>query len=88
MPSEVARCTDCGAPLKGVPAWLATAKVNFTCTNCPKRPSRAARFEPAVEPRALVADDPELEGVELDEIEEDGDLDVVGDDLDEAKVEE
>lgn len=88
MPSEVARCTDCGAPLKGVPTWLSNAKVNFTCTNCPKRPSRAARFEPVIEARAIVADDPELEGVELDEIEEDADLDTVGEDLDDPKIED
>ena len=88
MPSEVARCTDCNAPLRGVPTWLATAHVNFTCNNCPKRPSRAARFEPTVEPRALLAEDPEveLEGVELEEVEEDTELELAAEDLDEPKT--
>ncbi len=86
MPSEVARCTDCNAPLKGVPTWLATAKVNFTCTNCPKRPSRAARFEPTVEPRALHTEEPELEAVEVEELDDEVEMDAV-DDLDDAKIE-
>ena len=89
MPSEVARCMDCNAPLRGVPTWLATAKVNFTCTNCPKRPSRAARFEPVAEaPRALLAEtaDPDLEVAELEDIEEEGELDLAADDLDEPKT--
>ena len=88
MPSEVARCADCGAPVRGVPAWLATAKVSFACNNCPKRPSRAARFEPAVEPRAVLADAAEvdLEAVVLEELEEEGDLDLAADELDEPKT--
>lgn len=89
MPSEVTRCTDCNAPLRGVPAWLATAKVNFTCNNCPKRPSRAARFEPAVEPRAVLAAeaDPELEVAAPEELDEEADLVLAADDLDEPKSE-
>ena len=88
MPAEVARCTDCNAPLRGVPTWLATARVNFTCNNCPKRPSRAARFEPVIEARAPIAEDPEveLEGVEIEEAEEDSELELAADDLDEPKV--
>ena len=86
MPSEVARCTDCNAPLKGVPTWLATAKVSFTCTNCPKRPSRVARFEPTVEPRALLAEDPDAEAPEIEELDEEVELDGA-DDLDDSKVE-
>ncbi len=89
MASELIRCTDCGATFKGVPAWLATAKVKFTCTNCPKRPSRIARFEPPpVSAIALDADrDPDLDGVEIEEIDEDADLDMAADDLDDTKEE-
>ncbi len=81
--------TDCNAPLRGVPTWLATAKVNFTCTNCPKRPSRAARFEPvAAEPRALLAEAPEaeLEEVEIEDLDEETELELGADDLDEPKT--
>lgn len=87
MASELIRCTDCGATFKGVPAWLATAKVKFTCTNCPKRPSRIARFEPpAVTAIALDSDrDPDLDGAEIEDMDEDADLDMGADDLDDAK---
>lgn len=90
MASELIRCTDCGATFKGVPSWLATAKVKFTCTNCPKRPSRGvARFEPPVAAAAVL--DPEadidLDAVEIDEIDEEADLDLGTDDLDDVKDE-
>lgn len=80
MPSEVIKCSDCGATFKAVPAWLRTAKVKFTCTNCPKRPSRAvARFESAPEPRAALADDPDAPAVDIDSVEAElDDLDDAG----------
>ena len=89
MPSEVTRCIDCNAPLKGVPTWLATAHVKFTCNNCPKRPSRAARFEPAVEPRAVLAEAPdaELEEAEIEDMDDETELDLAADDLDGPKAE-
>ncbi len=89
MPSEVIRCSDCGAIFKGVPAWLAGAKVKFTCTNCPKRPSRLARFEPPPAPVVSLAADPdvELDAVEINDIEGDADLDLAADDLDDLKDE-
>lgn len=89
MPSEAIRCTDCGATFKGVPSWLATAKVKFTCTNCPKRPSRAiARFEAPIAPAAVLDADPdvELDGAEMDEIDEEVDLDI-SDELEDVKDE-
>jgi len=88
MPSEAIRCTDCGATFRGVPSWLATAKVKFTCTNCPKRPSRAiARFEPPVAAAAVVDADPEadMDAAEMDEIDEDADLDINPEDLEDDK---
>ena len=88
MPSEAIRCTDCGATFRGVPSWLATAKVKFTCTNCPKRPSRAiARFEPPVAAAAVVEADPEadMDAAEIDEIDEDADMDINPDDLEDDK---
>jgi hypothetical protein len=75
MPSEVARCTDCNAPLKGVPSWLANAKVNFTCTNCPKRPSRAARYEPVIEARVVHSEDADAEIAEIEDLDEEAELD-------------
>ncbi len=88
MPSEAIRCTDCGATFKGVPSWLATAKVKFTCTNCPKRPSRAvARFEPPVVVATVAEADPDvdMDAAEMDETDEDADMDISADELDDAK---
>ena len=90
MASELIRCTDCGATFKGVPIWLATAKVKFTCTNCPKRPSRAvARFEPpATTAAALDTDaDADIDAVEIDDMDEEADIDLGADDLEDAKDE-
>ena len=88
MPSEAIRCSDCGATFKGVPSWLGTAKVKFTCTNCPKRPSRAvARFEPPVAAAVLDADpEADLDVAEMDEIDEEADLDI-SDELEDVKDE-
>jgi len=89
MPSELIRCSDCGATFKGVPSWLATAKVKFTCTNCPKRPSRVARFEPPMAAAAVLEADPEtdLNAVEIEDLDEDAEVDLGTDDLDDAKGE-
>ncbi len=87
MPSEIIRCTDCGAVFKGVPAWLSTASVKFSCTNCPKRPSRIARFDAA--PAASLIkdkdedDDPDMDTVEAEDLDDDADLE-----LDEEVTEE
>ena len=86
MPTEAIRCSDCGAVFKGVPTWLQGAKVKFTCTNCPKRPSRLARFEPpvaAASPRSAEADE-DLEPSEIEDMDEDADMDLP-DDLDDSK---
>ena len=88
MPSEAIRCSDCGATFKGVPSWLATAKVKFTCTNCPKRPSRAiARFETAAVAAPVLDADPEadMSAAEMDEIDEEADLDINADESEDAK---
>jgi hypothetical protein len=87
MPSEVTRCNDCGAPLKGVPSWLATAHVKFACTNCPKRPSRAVRHEPIAESHAALTADPDLEDADLDEMDEEADLEVPTEEIDEVPEE-
>ena len=84
------RCSDCGAIFKGVPAWLTGAKVKFTCTNCPKRPSRSvARFEPPPAPIVALEADPDadMDAVEIEDIEDDADLDLAVDDLDDLKDE-
>ena len=89
MSSEVIRCSDCGAVFKAVPSWLATAKVKFTCTSCPRRSSRSGvRFEPAVEPvRAAVDLDSDnvvrtvdIDGMD-DDADNDADMDMSADDL-------
>jgi hypothetical protein len=72
MATDVIRCTECSIPFKGVPLWLTTAKVTFTCTSCPKKGSRGlARFEPAPEePSSPIADlehDSDLDAVEMDD---------------------
>lgn len=89
MPSELIRCSDCGAVFKGVPSWLRGAKVKFTCTNCPKRPTRIARFEPPTPVIAPVDADAEvdLDAVAIDDLEEDADLELPADDLDDIKDE-
>jgi hypothetical protein len=89
MPAEVTRCMDCGAPLKGVPSWLATAKVNFSCSNCPKKPARAARIEPVAELPALLSADPELADIVLDEdIDEEAEIEILPEEIeDDVKIE-
>lgn len=90
MPSEVIRCSDCGTPFKEVPTWLVTAKVRFTCTNCPRRPSRGvARFEPAPAPRAALAADPDadMEAVDVEIEDSEDEVELAGEDLDDAKDE-
>ena len=84
MPTEAIRCSDCGAVFKGVPAWLRGAKVKFTCTNCPKRPSRLARYEPPVMAASTMTADADLEAGEIEDLDEDTDLDL-SDELDEPK---
>ncbi len=84
MLSQVIRCTDCGTVFKGVPSWLSTAKVKFSCTNCPKRPSRIARFDPPAAPSAalLAEPDADLDAVEVDDADEEADLDMDAVELD------
>lgn len=89
MPSEAIRCSDCGALFKGVPSWLRGAKVKFTCTNCPKRPARLARYEPPVAAAALSSDkemepDKELEDGEIEELDDEADIDLT-DEIDDDK---
>lgn len=82
MPSEAIRCTDCGAVFKGVPAWLSTASVKFSCTNCPKRPSRLARFDAAPAATLVKAkdeDDDDLDAVEIEDLDEDAEPDLEDD---------
>ena len=86
MPSEAIRCSDCGAVFKGVPSWLRGAKVKFTCTNCPKRPSRLARYEPPVASAAALNTDAELEAGEIEDIDEEAEIDLP-DELDDSKEE-
>jgi hypothetical protein len=76
MATDVIRCSECGTPFKGVPLWLANAKVTFTCTSCPKKGSRGlARFEPAPEEvSSQIAEldrDPDLDGVDGVELDDD-----------------
>ncbi len=84
MPTEAIRCSDCGATFKGVPSWLRGAKVKFTCTNCPKRPSRLARYESPVVPASAMSADADLEAGETEDLDEDAELDLP-DDLDDPK---
>lgn len=85
MPTEVPRCIDCGTPLKAVPAWLAPAKVSFTCGSCPRRSTRTAtaRLEKPVELKAAPLDDLDVEDV--DELDEDADLDIGEEELEDVK---
>ena len=88
MSMEVPRCIDCGAPLKAVPTWLASAKVSFTCTACPRRSSRVARFDApveAAEPRVALLADPDLDGDDVDELDEEADLELPAEDLEDPK---
>lgn len=91
MPTEVPRCSECGAALKAVPSWLAGAKASFTCGACPKRPSRAAaspRIDKPVESKAS-DDGDDLDDLpeDIEEIDEESDLEVgVDDDTKEADI--
>jgi len=56
-------CSSCGKPIEKVPMWLASAKVEFVCNNCPNRTAKNIAFvtlESEPKPAALV------EGVDLD----------------------
>jgi len=83
--AETIRCSECSTPFKGVPTWLATAKVTFTCTSCPKKGTRGGmmRFEPAVETRSSSSVD--LDGdpdeAEIEVFEDDADLEIGDEDL-------
>jgi hypothetical protein len=65
-------CSACGKPLDKVPHWLGTVKVDFICTNCPKRQIKnitqinLAKF---MSPAASSETEPSLaeEDIELDE---------------------
>ena len=93
MATEIIKCTDCGAVFRGIPAWLTTAKVKFTCTNCPKRSrtngANRAEVITDVSPDLIVKDiglnaiDGE-DDIET-ELDEDGDLAIVLPDLDDEK---
>lgn len=88
MPAELPRCSDCGTALKSVPTWLANAKVNFTCSACPKRSNRAAtapRIERPIETKAVVIDDPDIDGADIDENDEEADLEIEAEELDDVK---
>ena len=81
MAAEVIRCSDCGTVFKGVPKWLSNAKVKFTCTNCPRRPTRGgARFEPAIEPRVTMRADEDDEVAVIPDIDDDEDMPVLDED--------
>ena len=88
MPAELPRCSDCGTALKSVPTWLANAKVNFTCSACPKRSNRASaapRIERPIETKAAVIDDPDIDGADIDENDEEADLEIEAEELDDVK---
>lgn len=88
MASELLRCSDCNAPLRSVPSWMATAKVKFTCNSCPKRSSRtpATRFDTPIEARVSpIGGDPEMDISAVPDLEEDVDADISLEDLDEPK---
>jgi len=84
--AETIRCSECGTPFKGVPPWLATAKVTFTCTSCPKKGTRGPlhRFEPAVETRQSPSMelDGDMEDVDMEGMDEDAELELGDEDLD------
>lgn len=84
--AETIRCSECSTPFKGVPTWLATAKVTFTCTSCPKKGTRGslARFEPAIEtrPTPSIDLDGDIEDVDIEALDEDVELDLGEEDLD------
>ena len=87
MPSEVIRCTDCGAVFKAVPSWLIGAKVKFSCTNCPKRPSRIARYEPAPVAISTFSAEPDedLDAIAIEDMEDPSDLELPADEMDDIK---
>jgi len=86
MATEVTRCSECGTVFKGVPHWLTTAKVTFTCTSCPKKGTRnLARYEPPVEIRSSSVDldgDPDADGdvVDIEDLD-DAEIDLGDEDL-------
>ncbi|MGI4790785.1 MAG: hypothetical protein ACRYFS_18295 [Janthinobacterium lividum] len=59
--------------------------MKFTCTNCPKRPSRLARYEPpVVSATSSMKEDSDLEAGEIEDMDEDADMDM-SDEMDDSK---
>lgn len=85
---EVVYCSECGKPLKSVPAWLGDVTVRFSCEACRQKHPRP--FSPLDGPTGEVApdlvDDPDAaEIVDLDDGLEPGedvvDADVLSDEV-------
>lgn len=91
MPTEVPRCSECGAALKAVPSWLAGAKASFTCGACPKRSARAAtlsRIDKQIEAKTSAeVDDVDNAPEDVDETDEEADLEVSAEEHDDSKDE-
>lgn len=57
-------CSSCGKPIDKLPAWLATAKADFICNNCPNRTTKNIAFvslEMEAKPTATSDDDEEID---------------------------
>ena len=64
---------SCGKPIEKIPNWLASAKVDFVCNNCPNRSTKNIAFVTLeAEPKLVKADDDDIE-ISLEDIEEPGD---------------
>jgi DNA-directed RNA polymerase specialized sigma24 family protein len=53
---EVNHCSECGKPIKSVPAWLATVDVRFNCDSCRQKHPRPFAPVDVVSPSISVAD--------------------------------
>jgi hypothetical protein len=61
-------CSSCGKPIEKVPEWLAGAKVEFVCNNCPNRSTKNIAFVSLeTEPKAVAVDDEDV--VDPEEVE-------------------
>jgi hypothetical protein len=62
------QCSSCGKVLDKVPVWLASAKADFVCNNCPNRQTKNIAFMTleSEAPKAKAEDEP-IEEVTEDE---------------------
>jgi hypothetical protein len=64
-------CSSCGKPIEKVPVWLASAKAEFVCNNCPNRSAKNIAFVSLETEPKVAAQLDETDPVDVEELAED-----------------